>query len=295
MTGEPATTTRLTPKQQSDVLYWRTIAKIPIIPCDSKVKGFSSNWKNGVDFSTIDFVANLKAGKYDKGIALVLGKTLSESPYPYSFALDFDGLDAVIEFFGSWDNVQSLSKKTRIEWHQDKGRLHIVFFSEKDVTKRKIKVKEAGAAFEVKCDELLIVSPSIHGDGNRWDLLPGGTDQITILDEMQLLQLEAKIDSLSQGYMLDENKQRYIAWLEDPNTKIKEHEGRHDAVKILGCSYYYRYNNGWKDLTDDQRCDKLQEWNLQHCEPPLPEAEFSEIWKWIVKTHRKTRDKQLRN
>jgi hypothetical protein len=74
-----ASITKLTPEQQSAVLYWPTIAKIPIIPCDSKVKGFSSNWKNGVDFSTTDFVANLKIGKYDNGIALVLGKTLPGS------------------------------------------------------------------------------------------------------------------------------------------------------------------------------------------------------------------------
>jgi hypothetical protein len=89
--------------------------------------------------------------------------------------------------------------------------------------------------------------------------------------------------------MSDENKQRYIAWLEDPNTIITE-GSRHDAVKILGCSYYYRYRDGWKDLTDDQRHDKLQEWNLQHCNPPLPDSEFDEIWKWIVSTHRKSRD-----
>jgi hypothetical protein len=92
--------------------------------------------------------------------------------------------------------------------------------------------------------------------------------------------------------MSDENKQRYIAWLKDPNT-IAGEGSRHPAVKILGCSYYYRYNNEWKDLTDDQMHDKLQEWNQQHCNPPLPDKEFDEIWKWIVKTHRKTRDKQF--
>ncbi|MFL6425271.1 MAG: hypothetical protein ACJ71R_17005, partial [Nitrososphaeraceae archaeon] len=69
-----------------------------------------------------------------------------------------------------------------------------------------------------------------------------------------------------------------------PSTIIKE-GGRHDGIKTLGCSYYYRYNNGWKDLTDDQKHDKLQEWNLQHCIPPS-----QEIWKWIVSTHRKSKD-----
>jgi hypothetical protein len=30
--------TKLTPQQQSAVLYWPTVAKIPIIPCDSRSK-----------------------------------------------------------------------------------------------------------------------------------------------------------------------------------------------------------------------------------------------------------------
>jgi hypothetical protein len=41
---------------------------------------------------------NVAAGLYDNGIALVLGKALPGSPYPYSFALDFDGIDAVLEW-----------------------------------------------------------------------------------------------------------------------------------------------------------------------------------------------------
>jgi hypothetical protein len=47
MTEEPVATTRLTPEQQSAVLYWPTIAKVPIIPCDSKTKGFNFHWQNG--------------------------------------------------------------------------------------------------------------------------------------------------------------------------------------------------------------------------------------------------------
>jgi hypothetical protein len=121
------------------------------------------------------------------------------------------------------------------------------------------------------------------------------TTKIAILEETKLLQLEAIIDSLSEGYMSDENKRHYITWLEDSETRIKEGQGRHDAIKTLGCSYYYRYNNGWKDLTDDQRRDKLQEWNLQHCIPPLPDKEFGEIWKWIRSTHRKSEMQNMKN
>jgi hypothetical protein len=82
---------------------------IPIIPCESRIKRFGScNWKYDVNFTVEDWEAKLATGEYDNGIALVLGKTLPGSPYHYSFALDFDGEDAVMEFFGSWDNVLSL-------------------------------------------------------------------------------------------------------------------------------------------------------------------------------------------
>jgi hypothetical protein len=244
---EEAAKSKLTPEQQSVILDWTTKANIPIIPCDSKSKSVNYHGWNEVDFSQTDFGANLANGLYDQGIALVLGKTLSEQGY-YSFALDFDGWDAVAEWFGSWEQVLSSSQRTRIEWHQDKGRIHYIFLSKRPIANRKIQIK--GSKLEVRCEnQLLFASPSIHPDGNPWSVL--ATIVIAVLDEMQLLSLEAKIDSLSQGYMSDENKQRYIAWLEDSNTIIEE-GSRHDANKILGCSYYYRYRDGWKDLTENK-------------------------------------------
>ena len=137
MTEQPPTTrTKLTPEQQSAVLYWPLEAKIPIIPCDSKIKTFGlAKWRD-VDFSKIDFTANLAAGVYDNGNAIVLGKTLPGCPHPYSFALDFDGVDAVEKFFGSWDNVLKLSDTHKIEWHGNNRRLHIVFFCKKTLPKR---------------------------------------------------------------------------------------------------------------------------------------------------------------
>ena len=57
---------------------------------------------------------------------------------------------------------------------------------------------------------IVLIKIWAHEDGNPY--IPIGTNEIAILDENQLLSLEAKIDSLSQGYMSDENKQRYIAF-----------------------------------------------------------------------------------
>ena len=67
---------------------------------------------------------------------------------------------------------------------------------------------------EIRCEnELLFASPSIHEDGTPYT--PLGTSEISVLDENQLLNLEAKINSppFCDGYMSDENKQRYIQWL----------------------------------------------------------------------------------
>lgn len=87
MTEEPATRTRLTPGQKSAVLYWPTIAKIPIIPCDSKSKTFGvAKWRD-VDFSQTDWKANLAAGLYDNGIAIRLGPTLHEGLYSFALVL----------------------------------------------------------------------------------------------------------------------------------------------------------------------------------------------------------------
>lgn len=188
--------------------------------------------------------------------------------------------------------VVELSKKTRIEWHGgNKGRIHLIFLANRPITNKRI-VISSNSQIEIRCEnELLFASPSIHEDGTPYT--PLGTNEISVLDENQLLNLEAKINRFCDGYLSDENKQRYILWLEDPNTIIGEGAGRHPALVILGTSYFFRYANGWKYLTDDQRKAKLQEWHIQHCNPPKSERELDEIWKWIIDTHRRRRDEEL--
>jgi hypothetical protein len=147
----------------------------------------------------------------------------------FSFALDFDGWDAVITWFGSWENVLEVSKKTRIEWHEDKCRIHIFFLAERPITNKKIQIKNG--LLEVRCENnLLFVHPSIHKEGKAY--APIGTSEIAILDNISLLKLEAKIESLCRDYMSDEGKEAYEKWLDDPNTILGEGQGRHDALKF---------------------------------------------------------------
>jgi hypothetical protein len=93
--------------------------------------------------------------------------------------------------------------------------------------------------------------------------------------------------------MSAEDQQAHIKWLEDPvnYTKLGAGQGRHNGLVTLGTSYYYRWNGDWKNYTDDERKAKLLEWNSKLA-VPKSEKEVDDIWKWIVTTHRKTRDEQ---
>ena len=185
-----------------------------------------------------------------------------------------------------------IAKRTRIEWHENKWRLHMFLLANSPVKNKRIYIKDS--LLEVKCErQALFVSPSIHKEGKPYSVLD--TTEIVIINENQLLRLESKIDSLSSsdGYMSDENKQTYIKWLENPEnyTKLGVGEGRHNGLLTLGTSYYYRYNGEWKDYTDEQRKAKLWEWNMKLA-VPKSEKEFNDIWKWIIDKHRRTRDEQ---
>lgn len=227
---------KLNSEQQKAVLDWPYTNRIPILECDSRRKKvWIQEWQK-LDLNNVDWKAKLEEGCYDNGIVIRLGRCLSNGkPQLYSFALDFDDWDAVEAWFGSWENVLVWSNKTRIEWHEDRRKIHMLFLANRPVANRKIKIKNA--LLEVRCEEqLLFVHPSIHPDGNTWK--PLGTEQITLLDNTQLLKLEAKIDSLSEGYMSDENKEAYEKWLDDPDTILGEGQGRHDSLKFKIISYY---------------------------------------------------------
>ena len=109
----------------------------------------------------------------------MLGKTLPGCPHPYCFALDFDGDDAVAEFFGSWEDVQSRSKKTRIEWHQDKGSIHIVLFSEKHDIARHLVEKLDNGDISVKYAYEMVKRSNDH---NEIKNLPEGQFDIILAD-----------------------------------------------------------------------------------------------------------------
>jgi hypothetical protein len=186
--------TRLSPEDQQMLMRWPEIYRIPIFPANPVAREIHyDGWKEQ-DFSKVDFRKEMLDGKYDNGAAARTGPTLSKDIY--SIALDFDHWDAVIAWFGSWDNVVAHSKKSLVEWHKNQGKIHVVLFANEPIPNKKIYIGPNKALLEIRCDkQALFISPSPHRDGNKYEPL-GTTDIITLQSNSGLLQLKAKIDSL---------------------------------------------------------------------------------------------------
>jgi hypothetical protein len=277
--------TKLTPKEQQAVLNWPEQNDVPIFPADTRNKEIKIyNWQN-FDFSKTNFRAKLANGEYDNGIAVRLGKTLSGKHYAVAF--DFDGWDAVIEWFGNWDNVVALSKKTVVEWHQDQSKIHVLFLSRTPFQNRKIHIQNA--FLEIRCERnALFASPSIHKEGKQYE--PLGTNQIALIEQGKELALKSKIDDICKNYMSDLDKDKYDAWLDLPTTILGVNGGRHDATKFKINRYYWKYSNEWLNLSDERRFDRAWQWHMAHCKPPRSRQEFDNLCKWAINAFRVKRD-----
>ena len=81
---------------------------MPVFPVNTRRKGLYINGWSEINFANIGYRTNLINGLYDNGIAIRTGRT---SKGLYLIVLDFDGWNAVVEWFGSWDNVIEASKR----------------------------------------------------------------------------------------------------------------------------------------------------------------------------------------
>jgi hypothetical protein len=204
--------------------------------------------------------------------------------------LDFDGWDAVLAWFSSWEGVIEASKRTRIEWHGDKTRLHYFILADKPLPNRRIHVKDS--LLEIRCErQAIFASPSIHKDGDQYSPIGSKGIPIPEINDTQLMGLQAQIDTLCKGYMSDEDKSKYIQYLHLPETIIGEHQGRHDATKTIINNYYWRYGGGWLELSDEERFERAWEWHISHCKPPRSREEFDKLCKWAIDTFEEARDK----
>ena len=282
--GEDSLTRLSKEEEQQAILYWTETIGVPVFPADTRRKGLYINGWSEINFASIGYKTNLANGLYDNGIAIRTGRT---SKGLYLIVLDFDGWNAVIEWFGSWDNVVEASKRTRIEWHQDKGRIHYFFLASKPIPNRKILIKDT--YLEIRCEkQVLFAYPSFHKGGNRYEPIYNKT--IAELTDSQLTRLQAQIDILCEGYMSDEDKRKYIEFLHLDTTILGVSQGRHDATKVIINNYYWKYNGEWLELSDELRFERAWKWHLEHCNPSRSREEFDSLCKWAKDKFRVKRD-----
>jgi hypothetical protein len=279
--------TRLTVEQQSRLLYWPTILKIPVIEANTVNKKIFVNGWQQMDFSNVDFKAKLLNGDYDNGAAIRCGLNLTKEYYV--IALDFDGWNAIEAWFGTWDRVLALAKKQIVEWHQDRNKIHVILLSKMSIPNRKMHIKDA--FLEIRCEkQALFVSPSIHQEGSPYSPIEEIEEPPEPLANEDTLRLKSKIEYLCENYMSDTDKEAYERWLDEPTTVLGENQGRHDATKFKIIRNYWKYENSWFDYTDEQRFNDAWRWHLQHCKPPRTRDEFDRLCEWTKNNHRVKRD-----
>lgn len=243
-------------------------------------------------FSIEQFEQDLITGIFDNGVLMRTGLTLKGD---YLVVIDFDGWNAVLAWFGSWEEVLKEAIRTRIEWHLDKGKIHVHYILPEPI--KAVKFKIPGGQIEFFCmtskntHQCCFTAPSIHEDGNKRSVID--VKFIKSLGSMGLLALKAKINLLHKDYISTDEKRKYNEWLDDPHTKIREGEGRHDAIRFKVCSYYWKYGREWLDLSDEDRLERAWNWSLEHCVPPRTREHFEGICKWAKDKFRVARDKKF--
>src|SRR5206468_10668395 len=80
--------------------------------------------------------------------------------------------------------------------------------------------------------------------------------------------------------------------LHNDSTKILKGE-RHETIKFICNSYFNKYEGEWDNLLDDDRFERVLQFDRLHCIPPLYETdpqEVKDLWTWTRKTFRTERE-----
>lgn len=289
---------KLSPASITQIDVWLRGIGVDIAASDSEGKHpYLEDWGDLLlrDIQYADYEARLKNGfynkygypvNYDKGIAVICGPIRRERTAKFIACFDFDNkeaLDKFLELLGM--SLEDLAKWTRVEWSGNPGKIHVFF-----MTKRQWKSGSNGNldginGLEIKAwKKLAFVSPSIHkGDGQQYRVYDNGTTAITILDELDQRRIEGLLDFFvrqstknSKSYFDSDSSSEYQKYLDEPTT-ILGPGSRYPNTWLKACSIFFKWKDPkFKDLTDDQRYDKLVEWHNTHCRPSL----FEEVGRY---------------
>ncbi len=165
-----------------------------------------------------------------------------------------------------------------------KIKVHIYFIVEKPLSKRSgiggpnVSGNIDIPAIEVKSEGkhgIMYCSPSVHKNGHPYQII--GTTIPTILDKEQSEDLENSINEIYEKYgiTVSSNNKTPIHELFNPDFKIRAGNNKSGALMRVMESLISRNRN---ILTEGQILALSQQWNQEHCEPPLDESKVNYQW-----------------
>ncbi|PWU81763.1 MAG: hypothetical protein DLM72_05355 [Candidatus Nitrosopolaris wilkensis] len=242
-----------------------------------------------------EFEENLKSGKYDKGIAILCGM-FQRGPYKGKCLniIDFDRELGIREFLTRSDKLTTMQnladEKTLVEYHEgDENSYHLFVIADVPL---KRKSSDSTLGIEIKGETgLMFVSPSMHSSLKKYKPLGKLTEKILELNPLEKLELEQHIDTISKRhgvpYLSELESTRFFDLLERDDTVIQT-GSRHNTLTHIVVSYFFRWGHGWEEFTDEQRYERVLEFDRKHCVPPLQETnrrELESLWDWVKKTY----------
>ena len=283
-------------KSLEAISYWTEVVGVHIVEWDSiKKETFHKEWSTEDD-TNINYKANLQAGLYDRGFVARTGK-LHHGRYKdyYLICIDFDTLEAFLAWCNGDYDLDSLAKWTRVDWHKNPARIHVFFISKtplKDLAR-----SENNQIIEVYGEKPhLVCVYGNHKDGNP--IGPYDTEEIAVIDNITKLEIESRIKQVIPSYLDDDTAKKYIEELEKPETIVPKGSVHH-AVRTVLMSVYFRWKNGFADMSDEHRFQYVVEWDREKAKqagrPAYIDAspgKLEELWEGIKRKYQGQRQEE---
>ena len=236
----------------------------------------------------------------------------------YGIGIDCDNkqaIDIVLETLG-YKSISEAARHLVVNQHSDeKDRAHFICYSHKEIEKLKIAINPAMQA-DLRADptlkepprleiqgsgQLLAVPPSIHKNGQPYEIPRGGTMTPEIIDNLQeKFELVLKKHSIAYGkngvtninknYNFINQDRIPVEVLFHPDVKIKEGDRENQAHRVAT----YLLFNMQRVFPEEKIRKDLEDWNQAHCEPPLLKRDMDAAWKSAVKYVAKVNQQEIR-
>jgi hypothetical protein len=241
------------------VSFWTKTICAHIVEYNSRKKeSFHRGWPSEDD-TKYHYEADLQAGRYDNGIAVRTG-LLDHGPYfgQYLGCIDFDNEETFLTWCQGSENLDTLAKWTRVDWHNNPAKLHVFFISKTPLSNK----RHNGIEVYSEKPNLICVY-GIHRDGNR--IVPYDTEKIAVVDDDKLLDIYNRIKSVFPDYDCHhDNTAAHNRILELEKSETVVGKGYvHNAMSSIMASYFLRYKGEWADMSDEERYQRAVDWEKE--------------------------------